>query len=134
MKGLVAQTVPKGLAVAIMILVIKAQLPFIADVNITSISRHGGVWTVEGTITIDKTKLPEEYTRIRPEGWAGYNHDPEGMLLWWEQHINEVLAEHGIRSVYVTKLELEWIEIGETFDVIGFYAELLFGRGRFPKT
>jgi len=122
---------PKELiAVGLLMLVINTYLPFITGITITDISRHAGVWVIEGTITIDKTKIPEEYTRVRPEGWAWYNHDPDGTLPWWEEHINDILAEHGVRGFYVTKLELEWLEIGERFDIVWFHAELLFGSGR----
>ncbi len=113
-------TVPRGLIVAVMIVFAATQAPYIKDVNITRIHRHAGVWTVEGTITIDPTQVPP---RLQ------YNHDETGFLSWWETHMNDVLAEHGVKCVYVQNLELTWIETGEV-DVIGFYAELAFGKAK----
>ena len=114
------QAVPRGLIVAAMVVFVATQAPYIKGINITGIHRHGGVWTVEGTITIDPDQVPDELR---------YNYDESGFLSWWEGHINDVLAEHGIKAVHVQKLELTWVKIGD-LDVIGFYAEIVFGRAK----
>ncbi len=93
------------------------QLPFIEAVTITSICRHGGVWIVEGTITINPRETPAKME---------YNRDPNGFLFWWEQHINEVLESQRIRAVQVRNLHLWFISVSPTRDVIGFQAELVF--------
>jgi hypothetical protein len=120
-KGpILMQAVPKGLMVAVMIVFVAAHAPYIKDVNITSIDRHGGVWTVEGTITIDPAEVPPELQ---------YNYDEPGFLSWWEEHINDVLEEHGVRPIYVRELQLEWETIG-SLDVISFHAEIVFGHAK----
>jgi len=103
-----------------MIVFVATQAPYIKDVNVISIHRHAGVWTVEGTITFDPTQVPPDLQ---------YNHDDPGFLSWWETHVNDVLAEHGIKRVHVQRLELNWVEKGDV-DVIGFYAELAFGKAK----
>ncbi len=121
-RPIVMHAVPKGLLVAVMIVFVAAQAPYIKDANVTSIHRHGGVWTVEGTITIDHTEVPDELR---------YNYDEPGFLSWWEEHINDVLAEHGITSVHVQNLELTWVEKNvSNLDVIGFFAEIVFGHAK----
>jgi len=115
------QAVPRGLMVAVMIAFVATQAPYIKDVNITSIHRHGGVWTVEGTITINSTQVPPELE---------YNHDEPGFLSWWEEHINDVLAEHGIKSVHVQELELAWEPKRNDLDVICFNATIVFGHAK----
>ena len=120
-RPILMQAVPRGLMVAVMIVFVATQAPYIKDVNITSIHRHGGVWTVEGTITINSTQVPTELQ---------YNYDDSGFLSWWEEHINEVLAEHGIKSVHVQNLELTWEGTDDSLDLIGFYAEIVFGHAK----
>jgi len=119
-RPILMQAVPKGLMVAVMIVFVATKAPYIKDVNITGIHRHGGVWTVEGTITINSTQVPTELK---------YNYDDSGFLYWWEEHINDVLAEHGIKSVHVQNLELTWVETGN-LDVIGFNATIVFGHAK----
>ncbi len=75
---------------------------------------------MEGTITIDPTEVPDELQ---------YNYDESGFLSWWEEHINDVLTEHGVRPIRVRELELEWEETG-SLDVVRFYAEIVFGHSR----
>ena len=120
-RPILMQAVPRGLMVAVMIVFVASQAPYIKDVNITGIHRHGGVWTVEGTITINSTQVPLELQ---------YNYDEPGFLSWWEEHINDVLAEHGIKAVYVQELELTWVETGNNLDVIGFNATIVFGHAK----
>jgi hypothetical protein len=120
-RPILMQTVPRGLVVAVMIVFVATKAPYIKDVNITYIHRHGGVWNVEGTITIDPTEVPPELQ---------YNYDEPGFLSWWEEHINDVLAEHGVNSVHVRNLELTWVDNGNDLDVIGFCAELVFGHAK----
>lgn len=127
MRRFLSQMVPRGL-VMVIVAILAAQYPFIQNVTVESISRHAGVWTVDGTITIDKTQLADEWTMMRPEGYSWYNH--EGMLPWWEQHINDVLSESKFEFVHVVDLDLEWLEIGETYDIITYHAVILFGKGR----
>jgi len=115
------QAVPRGLIVAAMIVFVATQAPYIKGVNITYIHRHGGVWTVEGTITIDPNEVPDSLQ---------YNYDEPGFLSWWEEHINEVLAEHGIKSVHVQNLELSWEPNGNNLDVISFNATIVFGHAK----
>jgi hypothetical protein len=120
MKELViAQHIPKGLIMVIM-MAVSAQAPYITNISVTSISRHAGVWIIDGIITVNPAAVPAELC---------YNHDPDGFLLWWEQNINNVLIESGRKNVFVRKLDLFWIETGKV-DVIGFHAELVFGYGR----
>lgn len=121
-RPILMQAVPRGLMVAVMIVFVASQAPYIKDVNITGIHRHGGVWTVEGTITINSTEA-----HAYPD--LGYNYDEPGFLSWWEEHINDVLAEHGIKSVHVQNLELTWVETGN-LDVIGFNATIVFGHAK----
>ena len=124
MNGLLlTQNIPRGLLLAIMI-VISAYAPYVKAVEITRIQRHAGVWIIEGTITINSNEVPTELS---------YNHDPNGFLLWWEQHINDVLTEHGKKNIYVSNLELTWEENGD-IDIIRFHAELIFGFGHTKKT
>lgn len=112
----------------IIVAAITALFPWFTRIELTNVSHNGRCWVVEGFITIDVAKLPEEHTRIRPEGWSWYNHDPNGMLPWYEQHVNEVLADHGIHAVKVAVLELWWESIGDTVDVIGFHVEFSVGK------
>lgn len=105
-----------------------AQYPFIQNVTVESITRHAGVWIIDGTITVNKTQLTDEWTMIRPEGYSWYNN--EGMLPWWEQHINDVLSESRFGFVHVVDLDLEWLEIGETYDIITYHAVIRLGKGR----
>lgn len=120
-RPILMQAVPRGLIVAAMIVFVATQAPYIKGVNITSIHRQGGVWIVEGTITINSTQVPTELQ---------YNYDDSGFLSWWEEHINDVLAEHGIKSVHVQELELTWVENGNNLDVIGFNATIVFGHAK----
>jgi len=71
MRPILMHTVPRGLIVAVMIVFVATQAPYIKGVNITRIHRHGGVWTVEGTITIDPTQVPSD---------LDYNYDESGFL------------------------------------------------------
>jgi len=112
----------------VIVAILAAQYPFVQNVAVESISRHAGVWTIDGTITIDKTQLLDEWTMMRPECYSWYNH--EGMLPWWEQHINDVLSESRFEFVHVVDLDLEWLEIGETCDIITYHAVIRFGKGR----
>jgi hypothetical protein len=114
--------IPKGLLMVIMV-AISAHAPYVTNINITRISRHAGVWIIEGTITVNPAIVPAELR---------YNHDPDGFLLWWEQNINNVLIENGKKNVFVRKLDLHWIETGEV-DIIGFHVELVFGSGHSQK-
>lgn len=127
MRRVLSQMVPRGL-VMVIVAILAAQYPFVQNVAVESISRHAGVWTIDGTITIDKTQLLDEWTMMRPEGYSWYNH--EGMLPWWEQHINDVLSESRFEFVHVVDLDLEWLEIGETCDIITYHAVIRFGKGR----
>jgi len=120
MRPILMHTVPRGLMVAVIVAFVATQAPYITGVNITRIDRHGGVWTVEGTITIDPTQVPKELR---------YNYDEPGFLSWWEEHINDVLAEHGIKAVHVQDLELTWVAI-DSLDVIGFNATIVFGHAK----
>jgi len=43
--------------------------------------------------------------------------------------MNDVLEEHGIRSIHVRELELEWDTIG-SLDVISFHVEVVFGNAK----
>jgi len=127
LRRVLSQMVPRGL-VMVIVAILAAQYPFVQNVAVESISRHAGVWTIDGTITIDKTQLLDEWTMMRPEGYSWYNH--EGMLPWWEQHINDVLSESRFEFVHVVDLDLEWLEIGETCDIITYHAVIRFGKGR----
>lgn len=127
MRRVLSQMVPRGL-VMVIVAILAAQYPFVQSVTVESITRHAGVWTVDGTITIDKTQLADEWTMTRPEGYSWYNH--EGMLPWWEQHINAVLSERRFEFVQVVDLDLEWLETGETHDIITYHAVIRLGKGR----
>jgi hypothetical protein len=128
LRRVLSQMVPRGL-VMVIVAILAAQYPFIQNVTVESISRHASVWTVDGTITVDKTQLANEWTMMRPEGYSWYNH--EGMLPWWEQHINDVLSESRFEFVHVVALNLEWLETGETYDIITYHAVIRFGKGRY---
>jgi hypothetical protein len=127
LRRVLSQMVPRGL-VMVIVAILAAHYPFIQNVAVESITRHAGVWTVDGTITVDKTQLADEWTMMRPEGYSWYNH--EGMLQWWEQHINDVLSESRFGFVHVVDLDLEWLEIGETYDIITYHAVIRLGKGR----
>lgn len=118
--SLLMHTVPRGLMVAVMVAFVAVKTPYVEEVSIARIQRHAGVWTVEGTITTNPAEVPPGLQ---------YNYDEPGFLSWWEEHINDVLTEHGIKFVRVQRLELAWVEIGD-LDVISFQAELVFGHAR----
>lgn len=89
----------------------------IIAIDISSLQIKKGYIEIEGTITIDPSKVPSELC---------YNYDSNGFLAYWEQNINEVLKQRGFGFIKVLDLQLEFLEIGNSkgFDVIGFKVKL----------
>jgi len=122
-KSFLARTVSRGLLIGgLLAFFMLTQLSFVKAVNITGFYKNGDVWVVEGIIAINPQETP---TKIE------YNHEPDGFLSWWEQHINDVLVSQRIHAVQVRNLRLWFISVSQTKDVIGFKAELML-RARNP--
>jgi len=95
----------------------------VVAINITNLNINGDIIEIEGNITLDPSKLGNEWF-IDRDGYTWYNH--KGMLAYYEDNINELLEAQGFGFIEVLDLELEWLEIqnSEGYDVIGFKAKL----------
>ena len=106
-----------------LVLFIVSTYSCIVAINITNLNINGGIIEIEGSFTLDPSKLSEEWF-IDRDGYTWYNH--KGMLAYYEENINELLEAQGFGFIKVLELKLEWLEIQneQGYDVIGFKAKL----------